>query len=166
MRSALLMFTVVLSLATAGCVHRQPAAVSIDPSAERLSRADTLLRAGCYDCLLAAYREYDALRQVPPISAAATRGAFRSAALLDIRERELGLAEGDYLDKARGLAEGPLVDIVNVVGALRIGPGGPRAPRTDDQVDAMLQLTRNRAQWTAALRIAAPESSGPETAAE
>ena len=72
-----------------------PAAASRPPTpAQRLASADELVRAGCLDCLVAAYGEYELLRTFPGARDAALSGAVRSAALIALRERELGLVDG------------------------------------------------------------------------
>ena len=82
-------FLIILSALPACSSPKKPAAP--DPHIpERLTNADALVRAGCYDCLTAAFREYTTLRAYPAATEAATAGAVRSAALLAARERELG----------------------------------------------------------------------------
>src|SRR6516162_2997717 len=81
--------------------------VPTGPSSEaRLEAADTLVRAGCLDYLAAAYREYRALRADNPQLDKAIAGEVRTAALIDIRERELGLLSSDSLVAARERAAG------------------------------------------------------------
>src|SRR6185436_15400724 len=80
-------------------------AVAPGPSpAERLAAADSLVKAGCFDCLAAALKEYEALRSIPAVSSVATLGAARSSALLAIRERDLGTEDSGYLKRAQDLA--------------------------------------------------------------
>jgi tetratricopeptide (TPR) repeat protein len=92
--------------------------------------ADALVRAGCYDCLLAAYREYDALRSNTRVRDRAALGAVRAAALLAIRERELGLDDSGYLKRAQELASesdavpvtvGTLLDIADLLPSRGMG---------------------------------------------
>ncbi len=97
------------ALTTAGCAPPKPPASTPAPNLQpRLDAADALLRVGCFDCLTAALAEYDAIRAVPGASAAAvsaaTAGSIRSAAMLDLRQRELGMAGDGYLQRARDLA--------------------------------------------------------------
>lgn len=70
-------------------------------SAEALRAADALVNAGCLDCLIEAYDAYRALETRPAVAPQANRGAYQSAALIAIRERELGLEDGGYLASAR-----------------------------------------------------------------
>jgi hypothetical protein len=49
-----------------------------------------LVDAGCCDCLVTAYREYDALRTDPAVARIAEVGTIRAAALVALREREHG----------------------------------------------------------------------------
>jgi tetratricopeptide (TPR) repeat protein len=73
----------------------------------RLTQAGALLRLGCFDCLEEALGEYEAIRSVADVrqqdSDAATDGAVRAALLLELRQRELGMADDGYLERARTL---------------------------------------------------------------
>ena len=61
--SALGVYVLGAVLATSACSARTRPTVSPDSGfAARLAEADALLRAGCLDCLEAAYRAYDELR--------------------------------------------------------------------------------------------------------
>src|SRR6476620_6109404 len=90
----------------AACAPKTVAPAILPPAtpAQRLASADALVRAGCYDCLLDAYGEYDLLRQFPYAKDAATLGAIRAAGLIARRQRELGLIEEGFVDRARSLA--------------------------------------------------------------
>jgi hypothetical protein len=65
------------------------------------------MRTGCFDCLEEALAEYDAVRQVPSLrrvdAEAATDGAIGAALLMELRQRELGMADDGYLQRARDL---------------------------------------------------------------
>ncbi|MGE5813310.1 MAG: hypothetical protein ACM36C_02380, partial [Acidobacteriota bacterium] len=82
----------------AGCAARAKT-----PPQPTIADADQLATIGCHTCLVDALKIYDALLAGRP-SAAVTRGAFRTALLLAIREKELGLPATPYLGRARGLA--------------------------------------------------------------
>src|SRR4051794_30704285 len=90
----------VLLLAVSACAHPRPV-VPPDLHIARLAVAAAQLRAGCLDCLTAAYREYDALRAVPAALDAATIGVVRAAALVALREQELGMDDEGYVTRAR-----------------------------------------------------------------
>lgn len=71
-----------------------------------LGRADTLLEAGCHQCLqeaLATYTSVAAQKNAPP---AAAIGAFRAAVLLTLRAKELGMPVEPALSEARRWAAG------------------------------------------------------------
>src|SRR5438128_610811 len=88
----------------AACGPQKIAAV--DPAIaarETLAKADTNLRAGCFDCLVDALRQYQSVRAVGAVSGAAAAGAVRASALLALRERELGTTDSGYLEHAREL---------------------------------------------------------------
>ena len=131
--------------------------------AQRLTSADALVRAGCLDCLIDAFNEYDQLRQYAPVVDVATVGAIRAAALVARRERELGLSDDGYGRRARALlAAGPAVpawmttalDIVDVLPGS--GGGMTRTPTSDIDLERQRVLRINQNQWTTMLRDAAP----------
>lgn len=89
---------VLLALAAAGC-----AAKTTRPAGPTIADADRLAATGCYSCLLDALRIYDAAlakRVTPPVA----RSAFRTAILLSLREKEIGLPFNAHLERARELA--------------------------------------------------------------
>ena len=63
MRHAVTVFVVCVPLAA--CAPKRLVVAPAPSPAERLAAADALVRAGCLDCLAAAFREYDALRSIP-----------------------------------------------------------------------------------------------------
>ena len=77
----------LVMLVLSACGHPQLRTPADPHEALGLETANALVRAGCLDCLLEAYRKYDS-RRLTPVAAAATVGAIRAAALIDIRERE------------------------------------------------------------------------------
>jgi tetratricopeptide (TPR) repeat protein len=147
-------------LAACATAPAKPAASSpVVGAAESFAAADALVRAGCFDCLLAAYHAYDGLRTVPSMASAATTGAARAALLLAIRERELGTEDSGYLARATALAaESPappasLAPLLEVADALpsRVTGGGRQV--TDDRELARMQRGyRHRDAWLAQLR--------------
>ena len=130
---------------------------------ERLTNADALVRAGCYDCLLAAFREYTTLRVYPAAAEAATAGAVRSAALLAARERELGTDDGGYLQRAHELVatndtryQQALVPLLEITDTL-LTRGAARQIGDDIELTRMQTANRNRETWTEQLRAHADE---------
>ncbi|HEV3139333.1 MAG TPA: hypothetical protein VGY57_02390 [Vicinamibacterales bacterium] len=153
---------VVFAVALAACAPKRPAAPAPDLRAkQRLAAADKDLLAGCYDCMVAAFREYDALRQIPTTADAAVAGAVRSAALIALRERELGMIDGGYLAKARDLLLASpnvptwLARIVDVVDAVSFASIGAGHPTTDADLERGRVMRTNYAAWSALLREAA-----------
>src|SRR5262245_45436005 len=68
----------VLVLAAWGCTAAKPIALPMrtGPSAtERLAAADALVRAGCFDCIRAAFQEYKELRAIASVADRAAFGA-------------------------------------------------------------------------------------------
>src|SRR5262245_2006862 len=95
-------------LTAAGCAAKHPAGPSPPDLSSRLADADASLAAGCFDCLRNALDKYQAVRTVagalPAAVERATTGAFRAAALLALRQRELGMVDDGYLKTAKDLA--------------------------------------------------------------
>ncbi len=150
----------VLLTLTAAC---GPQKVVVDPAIgarATLAQADANLRAGCFDCLAEALKQYESVRSVAAVSSAAAAGAMRTSALLALRERELGTTDSNYLEHARELlgalpdmqAEvAPLLEIISAV-PWRVGAGrGSAAP--DSFGGAALYA--NRAQRADVLRVTA-----------
>ncbi len=157
--------TILLALAACSPARR-PAAVALPSASTRLAVVDAEVRAGCLECLEAAYRGYEALRQDPDPQTAgrATAGAIRSALLVAMRERELGLADGGYLDKARAIAAseasvpGRLTRLVDVADALPGTRGGFARPVGSDADLARARAMReHRDEWTTFLRSGAQD---------
>jgi tetratricopeptide (TPR) repeat protein len=149
-------------LAAACSSAKKPAAP--DPHIpERLTNADALVRAGCYDCLVAAYREYTTLRAYPAATEAATAGAVRSAALLAARERELGTEDSGYLQRAHELVatndtayQQTLVPLLEITDTL-LTRGMVRQVGDDVELARMQTANRNREAWLERLRAHADE---------
>ncbi len=151
---------VPILIALSACsLSRRPAAAPQPTAAERLAAVDRELRAGCLDCLVDAYRQFEALRHDSPLSDAATAGAVRAAALIALRQRELGMVDEGYLEHAKRLAaETPAIPswlprILEIVDALpRRGVGVGAPPRTDADLERLRQTRLNRDAWLALLR--------------
>ena len=142
----------------AACSSRPPVVRPRMSAADRLAAVDAEVRAGCLDCLVGAYRRFDELRAEPDAADAATAGAIRAAALIALRQRELGMVDEGYLEKARALATQPTVprwlptilDIIDALPGNGAGTGGP--PRSDLDLQRMQRLRTNRGAWLALLR--------------
>jgi hypothetical protein len=103
-----------------------PKKIAVDPAIAgraTLAHADANLRAGCFDCLAEALKQYESVLAVPSLAEAATKGAVQAAALLALRERELGTTDSRYLEKARELAAkapsiqadvAPLLEVIEI----------------------------------------------------
>src|SRR3982751_890761 len=94
-----LLVCAVLIVGGPACSARRPPAVAAPPPAtpaQRLQAADALVPARRLECLVAAYGEYDLLRAFAPARQAAIAGAIRSAALVSLRQRELGMVDEGY----------------------------------------------------------------------
>src|SRR5262245_55289398 len=141
------------------CSARKPPPAAPDlKTPARLAEADRLVRAGCLDCLVAAFGEYDLLRAIPSATVSATAGATRTAALIALRERELGHLDEGYLQRARTLAQQTpgLMDslgvMLDVIDAMPDAAGGAtRTPTSDVDLDRMRRLRINGEAWRARL---------------
>src|SRR5947208_97711 len=152
--------------ALAGCTPPKPLTRHVVPNLQpRLSAADALVRIGCFDCLTDALREYEAIRAVEAVPAqvadAATAGAIRTATILDLRERELGMADDGYLQRARNLASGraDLPDLSFAFDIVEIIPWkmvrSAAAPSAALSLEAVRRLSANHEAWTERLRSTA-----------
>jgi tetratricopeptide (TPR) repeat protein len=154
-----------LVVAAALCLGAcSPKQVAVDPGVAAravLEQADANLRAGCFDCLTAAFNEYESVRNVPPVVEIATRGAVHVSALLAMRERDLGTTDGGYLDRARQLAatsatvQAEVTPLLDVIDALpwRGGVGSSNRP------GLALMAYRDREQRIEQLRTTAPRDA-------
>jgi tetratricopeptide (TPR) repeat protein len=154
MRRYALLLLVLLS----GCAHPKPApSPPPDLHSARLAVAAAQLRAGCLDCLLNAYREYEALKTNRAASPEATAGMVRAAALIAIRQRELGMVDEGYLQRARDAAVGQTTLPPSLVGGLEvieaISPASVGAGRATSDVDLerMRLMRSNRDAWASML---------------
>jgi tetratricopeptide (TPR) repeat protein len=96
---------IVLLLFLSACARPTvaPPVVSVPsepPEIARLADADALVRAGCLDCLVQAFHEYSALRAFEQTREAADVRRGRTAALIALRQLELGMVEEDYWSQA------------------------------------------------------------------
>jgi tetratricopeptide (TPR) repeat protein len=143
-------------------------ASSRDPSQSTLSRlaaADALVRAGCFDCLANAFAEYSSLRSIPSVSVAATTGAIRTAALLAIRQREMGTLDSGHLARARQLEvpdpalQQELGLLLDIVDTLPVRREGLAAADEIEELRRMQTATRNRDAWVEHLRTRAADDA-------
>jgi tetratricopeptide (TPR) repeat protein len=151
--------------ALGSCAQKPPSVVAPTPTPEaRIASADQLVRDGCLDCLIQAFDEYDALRATPGVIDVAQDGALTTAILIALRERELGLLDAPFLDRAHELAHrsvafeaayGPLLEIVESMPSRWIG--GQGSPTDDRGLAAIQKAYRNRDAWLNLLR---PRAAG------
>jgi tetratricopeptide (TPR) repeat protein len=150
-----------LILSLSACAHPAPTPPP-DLHSVKLAAADAQLRAGCLECLMSAYQEYEAVRGVPAAFDRAIVGIVRSAALIALRQRELGMVEEGYAQRARDAAAmgpsaaAPLVQILDVIDAIPPATVGAGRPTSDADLERMRIMRVNRASWLDLLRAAAP----------
>ena len=148
---------IVVTLVLVGC---GPQKVAVDPAiAARaaVADADANVRAGCFDCLVEALRQYESARTVSGMSGLAAAGAVRASALLALRERELGTTDSGYLEQARVLLlvvpemrddVAPLLDVIDAM-PWRAGAGRSGHP------DLAITIYQNRERRAEDLRAKA-----------
>lgn len=109
-----LILSLLVAAAAASCAGR-PNLVAA-PTTIDLAPADTLFEAGCYRCLKEAFDIYGAGVRSFPSPPRARERAFVTAALLAVREKEIGLEAAPWLERAAALAtpdERVYLDIVS-----------------------------------------------------
>ncbi len=131
---------------------------------DRLLVADEMVRRGCYECLRDALAAYEALQGDTEFGSHARDAAVRTALLLSVRETELGLTHGGYIERARRLlgpveqASPELPGLVEIAEVMSSGPTGfTRTAGTDSQIAAMLTMARSQEQWASVLRNLMPQ---------
>jgi tetratricopeptide (TPR) repeat protein len=138
-------------------VKAGPASPPPPTPAQRLASADALVREGCLDCLFDAFGQYELLREVPSAAEVGTAGAIRSAALIALRQRELGMVEEGYNQRARMLllqASGEPAWMRTALDLIDVLPAGgvTRTPTNDRDLQRSQTLRLNREAWRATLR--------------
>ena len=139
-----------------------PAALPPTP-VQRLASADTLVRVGCLDCLIEAFGQYELLRTIPSAADAGTAGAIRAAALIQLRQRELGMVDEGYGQRARSLLNGAATPPASLRAALDVidvlpAGGVTRTPTSDLDLTRSQALRLNHDGWRDALRDLASAS--------
>jgi tetratricopeptide (TPR) repeat protein len=157
----------VLVVALSGCARPPLVPVATAPPpptpAQRLASADALLREGCLDCLVDAFGQFELLRTIPSAAEIGTAGAVRTAALIALRQRELGMTDEGYGQRARSLLLGSpnqpafLRTALDIVDVLPAG-GVTRTPTSDLDLDRSRALRLNHDAWRATLRDLAAAS--------
>jgi tetratricopeptide (TPR) repeat protein len=148
--------------ALSACAKPKPFVSYSEPAVpvglKRLIAAHALVRAGCLDCLLEAHREYSSLATLLGTEAEAEAGKARAAALIAIRQAELGMVDEGFwkqaepsrmLDLVRTLTPGPVSltpvpDPPTLRRLLVDAPeplGGARAAASEHELSAYLWLS-------------------------
>jgi tetratricopeptide (TPR) repeat protein len=162
-RSLLCIGCMAAALTACSRAPLRPVVPSGPTAVERLAAADRLVRAGCLDCLFEAHREYQALRYIASAGNAATMGAIRTAGLIALRQRELGMVDEGYLAIAKDLIAatpdlpawiGGVLDVAAVLPTSIAGASRPAI--TDAELEKSRILRTNRDVYTGRLREFAP----------
>lgn len=161
-----------LLLAVTTACARPPKAPAVQPSLPppppdhraQLFTADEMFRRGCYECLKDALAGYEALQADPLLGSQAHDAAIRTSLVLALRENELGLVHGGYIEHARQLMGPPeaaspeVPGLVEMAEVIANGPTGfTRAASTDAQIAGMLTIARSQEQWASILRNLMPQ---------
>ena len=147
MRSSTAAALVALFVTAAGCAPPPGGAVRAADAVSLLDTADRLVEAGCLECLIDAYEAYERLSADRLIGERASLAAVEAAALVALRERELGLIDSGYMEKAAARlasmtsAPDSLSQLLDVADRLPIGPAGAR-PEGADGARVLLQVSR------------------------
>lgn len=165
-----LLSSLVLAVTTACARPHAPTVQPAPPAAQvpdhraQLFTADEMFRRGCFDCLKDALAGYEALQDDPAVGAQAHAAAVRTALMLALRENELGLVHGGYIERARtllgpaGAASPELPGLVEIAEVIANGPSGfTRSATTDAQIAGMLTIARSQEQWATLLRNLMPQ---------
>jgi tetratricopeptide (TPR) repeat protein len=158
-------------MTAAGCTRVTPPALESAPAPpstadarQRLESADAAVRRGCYDCLRDGLTRFEALLADPDVGSDARESAVRTALLLAIRESELGLRSGQYIERARTLlgpadtASPELAGLVDIAEVIASGPVGfTRSATSDRQLAAILTVARSQERWAHVLRNVMPQ---------
>src|SRR5207244_992388 len=95
MRSWVLMTAAIM---TAACAQPRPAVRPPEPPGRaQLAAADELVRAGCLDCLISAYRSYEPLRAIPAVESVLRFGRNRVEWTAEMRQQAAGDLLAGYL---------------------------------------------------------------------
>jgi len=126
-----------------------------------LARADELVRAGCYSCLTEAFAIYERLAAAESGAGVAHIRAIDTALLMAIRERELGLGQGQARRRAQDLAESlPVVfdysTYLDIVDAVGWKASGVSAERQDSIVGGFRTVNQRFNGWRTTLLARAP----------
>jgi tetratricopeptide (TPR) repeat protein len=162
MRAITRLFLIAVALPAVGACSPRPV---LDPrpgmaTMAELSRADALVREGCYGCLQDALAAYRRLALTGGVPAAGMRAAD-AAYLLALRERELGLGRGTARAQADELAAAlpPPADYSVIQAVADVLPWNQSGVSREQQ-DALLwtgrSLAEHWAEWRATLMARAP----------
>jgi tetratricopeptide (TPR) repeat protein len=150
----------IVPLLSACAAQVRPSVPPAPTPQDRMASADEQVRAGCLDCLDAAFRRYASLQSDPGVGAAASEAAARVALLIAVRENELGLVDSGHVGQARSLIASPapvLETFLDISGALSSKPAGSsRGGVTDTETLAIARIARNHLPWAKALRDLMP----------
>src|SRR5688572_18452495 len=143
---------VAVAAAVGGCAQRRPiptvtpeVASPTQPATAPAADPAALIRQGCFTCLeraLAAARD----QGLPQL-------AFEAAALLAVREKELGIASRRWRDRAHDLASAANI-AVPVLDALDAIPADPRSGARDETLTQRLRAEELGPRWIDAVRSA------------
>jgi tetratricopeptide (TPR) repeat protein len=111
-----------------------------------METADLSFDGGCYVCLTEAYQLYEKLQSHPLDQGAAKEKLFRTSLLLRLREKELGILESPYYDRASALSPDPLSAYLSlcleIVSSTFAGTRGLDDDRLEERFATMRRLRK------------------------
>ncbi len=154
---------ILLIIVLSGCVSEKKPEVTTLQLIEYnkiIKQADDLYSRGCYICLKRAYELYEDALSLPVFQKKNTEKLLKTAILLGLRERELGILQETYFPKAEALlAASPyleehsdLLKIASTIPRKTVGVVGDFVETGDHVVVSMDDVKADLKEWTKLLR--------------
>ncbi len=150
---------ILLVFLLCGCVSKQKPEVTTQQPVEYnkvIQEADELYSRGCYICLKQAYELYEQALSFPVFQKKTTKNLFKTAILLGLRERELGILKETYFSKAEDIiAVSPylvdysvLLKIASTIPRKTVGVVGDLVEDSDRVIVSMDDVKADLEEWT------------------
>jgi tetratricopeptide (TPR) repeat protein len=154
---------VLLAFLLSGCASKQKPEVTTQQVIEynnTAKEADSLYGRGCYICLKQAYKLYEQALSLPVFQKKTTEKLLKTAILLGLRERELGILQETYFPKAEGIiAASPyladysvLLKIASTIPRKTVGVVGDFVEDGDRIIVSMDEVKADLEEWTEVLK--------------
>ena len=156
-------FVIFLSIILSTCapkkkVELQP--LQLEEFQNKTEAADRLFKTGSYTCLKESYRIYQELLSIPHDQKDTKKKLLKTAILLTIRQREIGVRDSTYLNEATALIQNnpslsDFMTFVDLADSVRVESKGMRGDIIDDsdRADARRKrLMENIEKWRQELK--------------